>query len=250
MTASEREVAPNIASLAALIGEPARAGMLWSLMGGQSRPAGELARIVGISPQSASAHLAQLVDGGLLRVAPKGRHRFFRLASPEVAAAIERLATVVTITGRDARIVSLVPKSLRRARRCWGHLAGELGVELHDIFVRRGWVTLDGDIYVLTNTGRQIFENLGMDLTSLKSARRSLLFPCPDWSERRAHLAGPAASALLDQMLALGYFTASDASRQLTVTTAGLRFFDELRGNEAVPAPGPRTFGQSCDPAG
>lgn len=221
MTEPEREVAPNIASLAALIGEPARAAMLWSLMGKQSRPAGELARIAGTSPQAASAHLSRLVDGGLLAVEPRGRHRFYRLSGPQAASAIESLAAMATVAERGARVVSLVPKSLRLARRCWGHLAGEIGVEVHDALIAGGWIVMKAEGYELTASGRAGLARLGVDVASLRATRRGLVHPCPDWSERRPHLGGPVAQGLLTKFLEQLWFTETRESRQLRVTQVG-----------------------------
>jgi DNA-binding transcriptional ArsR family regulator len=229
MTASEREIAPNIAALAALIGEPARAAMLWSLMGGQSRPASELARIAGISPQAASAHLARMTEGGFLHVESKGRHRFFRLAGAEAATTIESLAAMATATGADKRVVSLVPRPLRQARRCWGHLAGEIGVQLHDLLIDNGWIVTEAGAYTATDIGRREIEQLGVDIDRLRRSPRGLVFACLDWSERRPHLGGPLACALLDAFLARGWLANGRLNRQLRVTPAGDRAFDALR---------------------
>jgi DNA-binding transcriptional ArsR family regulator len=228
MTANEREIGPNIANLAALIGEPARAAMLWCLMGGQARPAGELARIAGVSPQAASAHLARLTEGGLLDVRSKGRHRFFSLSGPEAAAALESLAAFATINETDVRVVSLVPLSLRKARRCWGHLAGELGVRLHDILITRGWISATGESYEMSDRGREAVEGIGIDLAALRPSRRGIVYPCLDWSERRSHLGGPLASALLDLFIARGWMVNGRARRELQLTPAGLKMFDSI----------------------
>jgi DNA-binding transcriptional ArsR family regulator len=221
MSLPNHEIGPNFADLAALIGDPVRAAILWSLMGGECRPAGELARIAGLSPQAASTHLTRLVDGGLLRVEPKGRHRFFRLSGPEAASAIENLAAAATVLRKDARIVSLVPKPLREARRCWAHLAGECGVHLHDAFIARGWVIATNSGYALADAGRLAVVDLGVHLSALKAGRRGFLFDCLDWSERRPHFAGPLASALLTVMIDAGWFTEVPGSRQLMITPTG-----------------------------
>ena len=235
MTGSKHEFAPNIASIAALVGEPARAAMLWSLMGGETRPAGELARIAGLSPPAASAHLSQLVQGGLLEVDAQGRNRFFRLAGAEVAMAIESLASLSTIATYDARFASPVPQSLRRARRCWGHLAGELGVELHDALSRAGWFVAEGRDYVLAQAGRSGFAKLGIDVAQVKGGRRGLLYPCLDWSERRAHLGGPLARRLAETLIEDGWFTTTRGSRALNVTPRGIhRIADICRNSTTI----------------
>jgi DNA-binding transcriptional ArsR family regulator len=215
------EIAPDFASLAALIGEPARAAMLWSLMAGQQRPAGELARIAGISAQSASGHLGRLVDGGLLEVRSRGKNRFYRLSGPETAQTIESLAALAACAPKGGRVVSLVPKNLRHARSCWGHLAGALGVELHDALIAAGWLSVEGDRYALTAEGQSGFRGLGVDLSDVRGAHRGIAFPCLDWSERLPHLGGPLARRLLTALMARGWFTASLRGRELTLTPKG-----------------------------
>lgn len=232
MSHPEPEFAPNIACIASLIGEPARAAMLWSLVGGETRPAGELARIAGVSPQAASAHLSQLVGGGLLDAEAHGRHRFFRLSSAEAAMTIENLAALSTVARRDARSV---PESLRRARRCWGHLAGELGVELHDALWRAGWFIPDQKNYALTAAGHAGFSKLGIDVAGVKAGRRGLLFPCLDWSERRSHLGGPLARKLLGTLVEKGYLQTSRSSRLLTLTPSGASWFADNSQSTASP---------------
>lgn len=241
MTSSKHEFAPNIASIAALIGEPARAAMLWSLMGGETRPAGELARIAGLSPPAASAHLSQLVHGGLLEVDPRGRNRYFKLAGPEVAVAIERLAGLATIAEHDERFMSSVPQPLRRARCCWGHLAGELGLELHDALSRAGWFVAEGEDYVLTGLGRAGFAELGIDIAKVKAGRRGLLYPCLDWSERRSHLGGPLARRFTETMIEDGWFTTTRGSRALHVTPKGIQRVADICRNCTATSSGAET---------
>ena len=227
MGAAAREAAPNIATAAALIGEPGRAAMLWSLIGGERRPAGELASIAGVSPQAASAHLARMTDGGLLRVEARGRHRFFSLAGEEVAAVLEALAGAATAAPGRTRLCAHVPAALRDARRCWGHLAGATAVGLHDALLERRWLTAVDDRYDITREGRQGLAGWGVDVGSLKPGRRGLAFPCLDWSERRPHLGGPLARAILDAALAEGWLRATGPGRALTITAKGERGFGQ-----------------------
>jgi DNA-binding transcriptional ArsR family regulator len=178
------EIRPNIAASASLIGDPIRAAMLWALMAGEARPAGELALIAGASPQSASGHLAKLIEGGLVAVESRGRHRYYRLSGAEAAAAIEALAGLAASRNRDPslRTVSLVPKDLRFARRCWGHLAGELGVSVLRNLVGHGWLRHDASRFTLTAVGTEQMQAFGVDVCALRQGRRGIAYPCPDWS--------------------------------------------------------------------
>lgn len=223
MSTSAAEVRPNIAETAALIGDPTRAAILWALMAGEARPAGELAAIAGASPQAASGHLARLIAGGLVRVEARGRHRYFRLSGAEAATAIEALAGLATSRAREPtqRTVSLVPKSLKHARRCWGHLAGELGVELLGRLINAGWLRTDGERYALTPAGTEGMLALDVDVPGLRWGKRGLAYPCLDWSERVPHLGGPLARALLDGLVSKDWLRQTPGSRKLEMTMAG-----------------------------
>ncbi|HWF00339.1 MAG TPA: winged helix-turn-helix domain-containing protein [Caulobacteraceae bacterium] len=229
-----REAAPNIAAAAALIGEPARAAMLWSLIGGQTRPAGELARIAGVSPQAASGHLARLVDGGLASVEPRGRHRFYRLSGAPAASVMEALAVLAGEAPSAERLRAHVPRGLREARRCWGHLAGGLAVRLHDELLDRGWLKPKGDGYEPTASGRAGLAAWGVDVALLAPGRRGLAFPCLDWSERRPHLGGPLAGAILQAAIANGWVEPTARGRALRITAAGTRALSERLGEAAA----------------
>ncbi|MDO9708020.1 ArsR/SmtB family transcription factor [Paracraurococcus lichenis] len=176
------------AATAALMAEPPRAAMLQALLSGEALTAGELARVAGIGAPAASAHLARLVEGGLVVVHPQGRHRYHRLASEEVAAAIEML-------GGLAAEVAPPPRrwphgeAFRTARLCYDHLAGRLGVALHAGLTARGWIAPAPGGWAATPTGEESLAALGVDLPSARRARR-FACDCMDWSERRAHLAG------------------------------------------------------------
>lgn len=176
-----------LASLAALMGDPARAAMLQTLLGGEALTAGELARVAGIGAPAASAHLARLVEGGLLAVHPQGRHRYHRLAGEEVAAAIEMLgglAMAVTPARRWPH-----GEAVRTARLCYDHLAGRLGVAVHAALVGRDWITPAAGGWETTPAGKTALATLGIDLPAARTARR-FACDCMDWSERRPHLAG------------------------------------------------------------
>lgn len=178
----------TLAATAALLGDPARAAMLQALFGGESLTAGELARIAGIGAPAASAHLAKLVDGGLLAVHRQGRHRYHRLASEEVAAALETLGGL-TMAVTPARKPWPHGEGFRTARLCWDHLAGRLGVALHQGLVGRGWLAPAAGGWATTAAGEAGLGALGVDIAAARTARR-FACDCMDWSERRAHLAG------------------------------------------------------------
>ena len=209
-----------MAEVAALLGDPARAGMVTSLWDGRARPAGELARLAGVTPATASAHLAKLLAGGVLRVESRGRHRFYRLADERVAQAIESLAAILA-PGRSPEAGELPP--LHRARLCYDHLAGRLGVAVSDALLARGLLTHESGAYALPAKGRRFFTGLGVELESLEARRRPLLRSCLDWTERREHVGGALGAALATQMLERDWVRRERGSRALLVTTAGCR---------------------------
>ncbi len=189
----------TLAATAALLGDPARAAMLQALFGGESLTAGELARIAGIGAPAASAHLAKLTDGGLVAVHRQGRHRYHRLASEEVAAALETLGGL-TMAVAPARRPWPHGEEFRTARLCWDHLAGRLGVALHQGLTGRGWLAPAEGGWAVTTTGEAGLGALGVDLAAARRARR-FACDCMDWSERRAHLAGGLGRAIAARCL-------------------------------------------------
>jgi len=193
---------PNFVSIAFLIGDQTRAIMLNSLMGGKALTASELANEANVTKQTASAHLSKLVDAQLLSVQSQGRHRYFQLAAPDVAAMLESMMGVAQRTRQTKTITGPRNPALRKARRCYDHLAGELAVELYDSFVKREFIHLtqhknSKDTLALTSTGRDFLTTLGIPL-SAKQSRRPVCRPCLDWSARRYHLAGGLGKALLE----------------------------------------------------
>ncbi|HUM10894.1 MAG TPA: helix-turn-helix domain-containing protein [Myxococcaceae bacterium] len=208
----------DIAAAAALLSEPARVSIVSALMDGQARPATELARIARVSPSTGSEHLALLTRGGLLRVEQHGRHRYHRLASDAVAHAFESLSLLTT---RPARAATLDPAdaAFRRARTCYRHLAGEVGVGLLDALLRRRLVRREGARFVLTPAGRRTGESLGL----LEPAPALEGTPCLDWTERRDHLAGPLGIGLTEGLLERGWVRRKAGTRALRVTVEGAR---------------------------
>src|SRR5262249_31287235 len=185
------------AAVASLVGDPARAGMLHALMDGRALTASELARVAGVTAQTASGHLARMTEIGLLRVEKQGRHRYHRLASPAVAHMMESIMQVASDLEPVRPRLSVGPRdaALRAARTCYDHLAGRLGVALADAMTERGYVELGTDGGVVTDAGLAFLERIGIDADALSAHRgkrgaRIMCRPCLDWSERRAHLAG------------------------------------------------------------
>jgi DNA-binding transcriptional ArsR family regulator len=207
--------------VATSIGDPARAAMLSALLGGQARPAGELAACARISPQTASAHLSKLVAGGLLSVTTAGRHRYYKLQSPEVGAALEALAAIAP----PARVRSLreseAARALRFARTCYDHLAGVVGIAVTHGLLDQGLLCADVQGYRVSAAGAAWFARWGIDLAQLEQARRSFAKPCLDWSERHYHLAGALGAALTQALFERTWLVWVAGSRAVRLTQAG-----------------------------
>ena len=213
-----------ISSIAAAIGEPARARMLYRLADGRARTSTELAAVADVSPSTASAHLQRLTSARLVQVLAQGKHRYYSLAGADVAAALEALS-VVAGAPRE-RFVPSTPLRLRAARTCYDHIAGTLGVDLHDRLLALDWIKVtdpDGIAYDVTSSGAKAFERLGVDLDALRTRRRRFAFACLDWSERRPHLGGALGAALLEIALQRRWVEQDLDSRTLEVTATGRR---------------------------
>ncbi len=211
---------PQLAEVAALVGDPARANMLMALFDGRALTATELAYLARITPQTASGHLAKLVAGRLLTVAKQGRHRYFRLASPLVGRMLESINAMASLEGPPRhRPHSPAEDALRRARFCYDHLAGRLGVAIADSLVARGLVELGDDGGVVTPAGGEFFARFGLDLAA--KTRRAFCRPCLDWSERRPHIAGALGAALAARCFDLGWLQRIRDTRAVSVTAKG-----------------------------
>ncbi|HEX6533839.1 MAG TPA: helix-turn-helix domain-containing protein [Gemmatimonadaceae bacterium] len=223
MSVDHVDVDGAAAGIAAAIGEPARARMLYTLMDDRARTSTELALIADVSPSTASAHLSRLKARGLVEVRVQGKHRYYRLAGATVAAALEQLS----VLAGDSRgpFKSTAPSRLRAARTCYDHLAGSLGVALHDRLATLGWLTSatpEGpDVYDLTPAGAAALEALGIDIDAVRALRRRFAFGCLDWSERRAHLGGGLGAALLRVAVQRKWVERERDSRALRVTELG-----------------------------
>jgi DNA-binding transcriptional ArsR family regulator len=189
-----------VARIAGAIGEPARARMLFSLMDGHARTSTELAVVADVSTSTASAHLNRLKEERLVKVITQGKHRFYSLDEPKVARVLEGLSVLVDQPRR--KFVPNTPTRLRAARVCYDHLAGSLGVSLHDRFKQLKWLSnASEDAYELTAEGVKAFESLGVDVDETRKLRRRFAYACLDWSERRPHIGGALGSALLQTAL-------------------------------------------------
>jgi DNA-binding transcriptional ArsR family regulator len=212
---------PALAPIGSLIGDPARAAMLAELFDGRALTAGELAARAGVAASTASAHLSRLVDGGLLDVISQGRHRYFRLAGPQVASALEALAGLAPAPTAPSRFEREVLGELRFARTCYGHLAGRLGVALRDRLLAVEHLRADGVEHRVTPAGEAWFAELGVDVRAARAARRSFARACLDWSERRPHLAGALGDAMLVALVERGWIGRLDGERAVELTAAG-----------------------------
>lgn len=214
----------QVAHVAALVGEPARTGMLLALMDGRALTAGELAGAAHVSPATASRHLALLLEAGLLRVHQQGRHRYHRLASPEVARVLEGMMQLAAAQAGAVR-PRTGPRdgAMRFARTCYDHLAGRLGVAITAHLVDTGAVVLEEDGAALTDRAAAVLAPLGLDAASLRQGSAGSLAcrPCLDWGERRLHLAGRFGALLCAHTLQQGWLVRKPASRALELTPAG-----------------------------
>lgn len=213
---------PDIATIASLVGEPSRASILIALMGGRAMTASELSLEADVSPATASAHLAKLTSAGLLTLHKQGRYRYFQLADELVAEMIETLCGVAERHARSGRRTGPRDPAMRRARVCYDHLAGEVGVQVYESLVKRRCLVVGSDGLDLTDAGRGVFESLGVDVEGPTRARRPLCRQCLDWSERRFHLAGGLGAALLSHLLGRRWARRDPGTRAIHFSPTGL----------------------------
>src|SRR5271170_384308 len=219
--------------IAAAIGEPARAHMLYCLLDGRARTSTELAVVAGVTPSTASVHLQRLKTLRLVKVLAQGKHRYYSLEGDNVAAALEALSV---LAGEPrAAFVPSTPNRIRAARTCYDHIAGTLGVSLHERFRALGWLSFhssfhstsdsssSNNAYDLTISGTRALEGLGIDVESARMLRRRFAYPCVDWSERKPHLGGALGAALLKFALKKKWVLQDLDSRVLGVTRLGQR---------------------------
>lgn len=211
----------TLASVAALIGDAARANMLSALMGGQALTARELADCAGVLPQTASGHLSRLVDGGLVTVEKQGRHRYFRLTSSDVAEMLEVLSALSASGPARYRPPGPKDASMRQARTCYDHMAGSIAVALADHFLANDLIVFDGGAGLVTTNGADALRAFGIDVADSRSSRRALCRTCLDWSERRHHIGGWLGAALLERCKALNWLSQPGRGRTLVLTRKG-----------------------------
>ncbi len=225
---------PDIAVIASLLGDPARANMLTALLAGQALAAGELAAEAGVTAQTASSHLSKLVAAGLVVARPQGRHRYFALSGDDVASVLEGLMGLAVRTGHSRTRPGPADPAMRRARSCYDHLAGELGVAMLDGLIARGQIAaVDGAIN-LTAAGASFVADFGIDPVGLRAARRPVCKGCLDWSVRRDHLAGTLGAALLRRLYEKGWASRVAGKRIVAFTPSGLRAFQTAFGISAT----------------
>jgi DNA-binding transcriptional ArsR family regulator len=215
----------DLASVGALLAEPARAKVLLALSDGRSLPASMLAAEAGVAASTASHHLARLVDGGLINVVTRGRHRYYSLAGPDVAELLEAVARVAPPQPVRSLREGTRAHALRYARRCYDHLAGRLGVALADALQREGFVEATGAAYTVTESGAGRLVALGFSVEAGDESR-----VCRDWTEQRSHLAGPLGRTLLTGMLDRGWLVPAGRTRALRITDAGATGLPSLLG--------------------
>lgn len=229
----DRTTLMELPELLTLLGVPARLSMAWALVGGDALPASELAYRAGVTPQTASHHLARMVSGGLLEVERCLRYRYYRLASPAVAEMLENLLALSGPPVLRNRPDHIAVEPLRRARSCYDHLAGSLAVALADSLERKGWIHLHDRDYQVTEVGERGFTAFGLNLLALHNKQRLFARRCIDWSERRPHIGGSLGAALMTHFLASGWIKKNRGDRKVWVTTAGRRELWETFGVDA-----------------
>jgi DNA-binding transcriptional ArsR family regulator len=213
-------------SLSSVLGEPARATMLWHLLDGRAYTAGELAACANISPQAASNHLSRLLDAEILSIEVQGRHRYYRFARHEVAYAVEALANLVSHSA-DSMKSRKLDQPIRYCRTCYDHLAGNVAVNIAKALLEQGYLLFDESNYLITPQGWIWFSALGLDRQAIEKSRRSLARRCLDWSERQSHLGGALGAALLHKMIQKDWLRPVVHSRAMIVTGLGRRQLSE-----------------------
>jgi DNA-binding transcriptional ArsR family regulator len=222
--------APQLAEVAQLLADPARAQMLFALMHGSALTAGELAEIAGVTPQTTSSHLTKFVNRDLLIFEQRGSRRFFRLATPLIAQMIEGMMIIAVSGPPRFRPPSKFETNMRQNRICYDHLAGKLGVAIAAGLVERGYVVLDGDAGEVTDQGLEFLRGLSVTPNGKTFGRRTFCRLCLDWSERKPHLAGQVGAAILGAAFERGWIRRQPNDRSIEITASGLTAFTTLFG--------------------
>lgn len=211
----------DFSEIASLLGDKSRAIMLWNLLDGRAYTATELANCSGVSLQSASNHLAKLLQKNILTVEKQGRHRYYRFSSPEVAQVIESMASLLSLQKDYKKVKRPKVTTFTYARTCYKHLAGEVGVKITEALISQEIICPLEKQYVVTNSGKQWFLNLGINTEEIQNVKRSFAHQCLDWSERKHHLAGALGDVFLEMMLANDWFRKHKNTRELVLTSKG-----------------------------
>ncbi|UOQ43749.1 helix-turn-helix domain-containing protein [Halobacillus salinarum] len=220
-------VNPNVAEIASLLGEPSRATILTSLMDGRFHTASELAYMASVKPQTASFHLAKLVEGNLVIFEKHGRYRYYQLSNQEVAIILESFLSISRPSEVRSFKQSTEAKALYQARTCYDHLAGRLGVDLTDSMVKNDLLEKDNDLFVVTQKGEKFLTDFGLDVAKLRKKRRSFSRACLDWSERHHHLAGALGQGLMTRLFDLGWIARIPSTRAVKITDKGKKGFNK-----------------------
>lgn len=217
-----------MAETVSLIGDPARANMLAALMDGRALTATELSLAAGVAPSMASGHLAKLAEGKLVSVTTGGRYRYYHLASPAVARVLENLMVLSSDGPPRHRPRSRCEDAMARARTCYDHFAGKLGVAIADRLAERQYIFLSDEGGLVTDAGRAFLTGLGVELETRKASRRAFCRPCLDWSERRWHIGGVVGAAIARRFFELDWTERQKHSRAVTITPEGERALEQL----------------------
>ena len=226
---------PDLAHIANLVGDPARANMLTALVGGTALTASELAQEAGVMLPTASSHLSKLTAGGLLKLTVQGRHRYFALAGPHIAAMLESIMGVAATVGPQRVRPGPRDRPMRESRVCYDHLAGDLAVAMFDGLLAKGVLVRTDDAVRLGDLAQPFFASLGIDTLALSKQRRPVCRACLDWSVRRSHLSGALGAAILDRVFAERWARRESGGRVVTFSPKGRQAFASLFLAEQVP---------------
>jgi DNA-binding transcriptional ArsR family regulator len=207
--------------IAALIGDPTRAVIMWTLLDGKAFTATELAIIVNTSPQNISMHLAKLVQSDLLCVEKQGRHKYYRFSNKEIAYAIEAMANLIPHSTIPKKNIAEKHSPIKHCRTCYDHLAGKIGVALTDSLLEQKIIVDNNNVFEISPKGEKWFSDFGINVDEVKKQRRLFLKPCLDWSERRNHIAGSLATSIFDKMVSNDWLRKTNHSRAIIITGKG-----------------------------
>lgn len=218
----------DFSEIASLLGDKSRAIMLWNLLDGRAYTATELANCSGISLQSASNHLAKLLQKNILSVEKQGRHRYYKFSSPDVAQVIEAMASLLSLQKDYKKIKKPKASAFTYARTCYNHLAGEVGVKITEALISHNIISPLNKEYIVTVTGKQWFLKLGINIDETQNLKRSFAHQCLDWSERKHHIAGALGDVFLETLLKKDWFRKHKNTRELIITAKGKQHLKQL----------------------